>query len=239
MGRREQYQEAFEAARERAYPMVAAFERTAGYAVDRDELEAAARILACPLKVNPPNWQHGRIIYAAAREYMAEHPDETAPFLDIGTAKGFSACVMSWAIRDAKQARRIDSIDVMDPELPQLRNSVAEVDGPITLQQFVEPFVAPGVEISFHGDGSAYFLTGAVKAAKRIGFAFVDGKHQYEAVRAEIKALDKLQLPGDVIVFDDMQIEPVGRAVENNLVGYDLRTVKALGERIYGVALKL
>ena len=57
-------------------------------------VEAAARVLACPLKANPPNWQHGRVLYAGYRAYLAGLQRRVL-LLDIGTAKGFSAAAMS------------------------------------------------------------------------------------------------------------------------------------------------
>src|SRR3990172_8581667 len=86
--------EAYEAAcaleRTRRYPLVDDFEARQGFALDRARLEAAARVLACPIKARPPNWQHGRVLYALTRRYRltAEGP---LYCLDIGTAKGFSA----------------------------------------------------------------------------------------------------------------------------------------------------
>jgi hypothetical protein len=68
------YQDAFELERQQAYPVVDAFEARMGYALAKDRYEAAARVLACPVKRNPPNWHHGRIIYAAARKYLDGKP---------------------------------------------------------------------------------------------------------------------------------------------------------------------
>ncbi len=67
---REAYEAAFQTARLLEYPEVDAFEKRMGYAIQRDRLENAARVLACPLKTSPPHWQHGRVIYAATRKYL-------------------------------------------------------------------------------------------------------------------------------------------------------------------------
>src|SRR3989304_7206134 len=76
-------------------PPVEAYE--AAFALERTRLEAAARVLACPIKAGPPNWQHGRVLYALTRRYRltAEGP---LYCLDIGTAKGFSALCLLWAV---------------------------------------------------------------------------------------------------------------------------------------------
>ena len=61
-----QFHKAFELA-DRSYPVVDEFEQRMGFAVDRERLEDAAGVLACLLKKNPPKWQHGRVLYALAR----------------------------------------------------------------------------------------------------------------------------------------------------------------------------
>src|SRR5688572_20772364 len=83
------------------YPTLAALERRMGYAIDKRLLEGDAKILACPVKRNPPNWQHGRLIYAVLRKYLETQSDPVTLF-DCGTAKGFSALCMALALTDAK-----------------------------------------------------------------------------------------------------------------------------------------
>jgi cephalosporin hydroxylase len=48
----------------------------------------------------------------------------------------------------------------------------------------------------------------------RVGFAFVDGKHSFEEVTAELTLLAARQRAGDVVVVDDMQIAGVRDALE-------------------------
>lgn len=227
------YQRIFDEARAIEYPEIDRFEEARGVRVNREELNAAARVLACPLKVNAPHWQHGRVIYAAALA-RAAHPAEGL-FLDIGTAKGFSACVMTWVIATAGRDRKVVSVDVMSPIDPIRRNSVAELDGLKTLDQFVDPFINRQVTTEFHGCGiAAWFYK---PPHDRIAFAFVDGKHTYQGVRFEALEIAARQQTGDVIVFDDLQIEPVHRAVRE-LSGYHLEEITA-GPRRYAVAWRI
>jgi predicted O-methyltransferase YrrM len=206
------YDEAFERARKVEYPELDRFEALAGYAVNRERLEAAARVLQCPIKANAPNWQHGRVLYTLARQYI-EWAEAPTVFLDIGTAKGFSACVLSWAIADADVCdHRIVSVDIVDPEAFIARNSVIECEKLMTVQQFVAPFAAPGVDCKFYGKGSAHWLN-LTRADVHVGFAFVDGKHTFQAVAFEALSIEKRQREGDVIVFDDTQIPDVHKAV--------------------------
>lgn len=216
-----EYDAAFERERARDYSEVTELERRLGYSVERERLEACARVLACPVKVNAPNWQHGRVLYALARHYLA-CTYHAVTFLDIGTAKGFSACVMSWAIADAGMAdtgHAIASVDIVDPDAFIKRNSVAEVEKLQTVQQFVKPFIAPDVSVTFHGGGSAKWLREARAEKVNVGFAFIDGKHTFDAVMLEFIGLTKLQRTGDLLLFDDVQFPDIEKAVMR-ITGY-------------------
>lgn len=229
---RADYDAAFERERAMAYPAIDNFEQRMGFAVDRARLEAAARVLACPVKRNPPSWQHGRVIYAAARRYLTRRGMETSLFLDIGTAKGFSAVVMAWAIADSGASGYIESFDVVDPNARQRRNSVADLDDPLkTVWQLTRPFVL--LSPYFGCSGSA------AKEARgdRIHFAFVDGKHTFEAVTADAAGIKARQQPGDVIIFDDLQIPGVDDAV-GNLSGYTIERLACKPERQYAIATR-
>jgi predicted O-methyltransferase YrrM len=214
------------------YPAVDAFEQAMGYAIDRSKLESAARVLACPLKTNPPNWQHGRVLYAVARQYFESLPKETwISTLDIGTAKAFSALCVQWALNDSGRQGQVVSVDVINPRGVQSRNTVAELDGPVTLYQILEPWPeADSIEFC-HCTGIDYLRQGF----SRRHFAFVDGKHSGEVVAQEAALLAKRQEPGDLVVFDDVHIPDVAKAVAETK-GYDLTYLTAKPGRQYAIA---
>jgi predicted O-methyltransferase YrrM len=224
---REQYEAAFEKERANEYSVIDAFEQRMGFAVDRARLEAAARVLACPVKKNPPNWQHGRVIYSLGRAYLARK-GSNATWLDIGTAKGFSACAMSWAIADAGQTGVINSVDDIDPQSREPRNSI---DDGKTVEEFVALFRTADATIVFH------CVTDTKVYTARIGFAFVDGAHTYEGVKADIAVVTPRQQSGDIILFDDVHLDPVRRAVEETF-GYVFEIVTVLPTRQYAIAVK-
>lgn len=235
---RKQYDTIFERERHSSYPIIDAYEKMHGRAIDRTKLESMARTLACPLKVNPPNWQHGRVIYSTLRRYLEGPYDGRAIALDIGTAKGFSACVMSHAIADAGADYDIVSLDVIDPNARAIRNSVAELDGLKTIDEFVSGHINPSVMTTFHGGGSTPWLNYALRQNLRVGFAFVDGKHTHQQVYFEGMAISQLQKPGDVVVFDDCQIDPVCRAVDAlPESAYHINYID-IGLRVYAVAVR-
>jgi len=213
------YTRVFELERARTYPMVDAFER-GQFAIDRVKLEAAARVLACPVKANPPNWQHGRVIYSVARQYFSTRGFATPVLLvDIGTAKGFSALCLEWARLDAGVDGSVISVDVIDPRSHARRNTVAECEGGLkTLAEILAPWPEASNITFQHGTG-----IDLLSASKdRVHIAFVDGKHQVDVVRREGELLAARQLPGDVAIFDDAQIPGVAEAVGSLAGDYDI-----------------
>ena len=227
-----QYEEAFQKERAQKYPEIDDFVKE--FPIDKNLLESAARVLACPVKKNPPNWQHGRVIYAAVRDYAARTRRTGRPqqFLDIGTAKGFSALCMLWAAKDAQLPVKITSVDVIDPEGIERRNTVAEVTGPVTLHQILDSW-PESREIEFKKSTGIDWLE--KHPNDRVHFAFVDGKHSYETVKKEANLLTIRQSPGDMIVFDDVQIEGVAQAV-GELSRYRVRMLEAKDIRSYAIA---
>lgn len=227
---RDAYDQAFARERARDYPMVDAFEARAGYAVDRDRLLAAARVLACPVKANPPNWQHGRVLYAAARQAFAGTRGRVM-VLDIGTAKGFSAVCLKWALDDAGVAGHVVSVDVIDPRSRDARNTVGELEAPRTLTELLEPW-PEAAGISFLCSMGIAYLE---KYAGRIEFAFVDGKHTASVVWREGELLAARQHAGDVVIFDDVHLPDIRTAVAS-LPAYTVEWLTVLPNRAYAIA---
>lgn len=209
-----QYAEAFARERAQDYPAVAAYEARMGFALDRRKMEDAARVLACPIKASAPNWQHGRVIYAAARARLSA-VDERVYLLDIGTAKGYSALCAQWALEDSGRSGRVVSVDVIPPDARVRRNTVAEVDALRTLDEILEPYPSAR-QIAFR-ESTGIDVLHDTRWGHRIHVAFVDGKHSKDAVAAEWRLLASRQQPGDVAIFDDVQIP----AVRDGLVGAD------------------
>jgi hypothetical protein len=227
------YKRAWERERDQTYPVIDALELACGYAVPRGKLEGAARTLACPVKANPPNWQHGRVIYALSRKYLKA---QTGPVsvLDIGTAKGFSALCFLWSLGDAGVAGRIVSVDVLDPNAKVKRNTVLELDGFRTLYQTIFPWIEPG-QIDFRKQTGVEALSGSLD---RIHLAFIDGKHTFAAVLDETRLLAKRQHPGDLAIFDDAQIEGVDQAVLASGTLYDFQYLQPLPHRRYAIGTR-
>ena len=226
------YERAFEQERKHEYPAITAFENMIGFRVDRAELERAARVLACPVKAHPPNWQHGRVLYAVACIVLSGRKQADV-LLDIGTAKGFSALMLQWALLRMDIPGRVVSMDVINPSERIQRNTVAEVDGLKTLPEILQPW-PEARDVEFVHADSRLWLT---RYTDRVSVAFIDGKHTYEAVSWDASLLAVRQQAGDAIVFDDLQIPGIKRAVDA-LTGYDIQRIWAHKSRGYAVAWK-
>ncbi len=232
------YAAAFDLERQQAYPVVDAFEAELGFAIERSRLEGAARVLACPVKKNPPNWQHGRVLYAAAREYVAGINHDalrslglSLQVLDIGTAKGFSALCLLWACRDAGVFCTVTSVDVIDPDGRVARNTVTEVDGLLTLKETLSPWPESD-DIQFLESTGVNYLQ---STAHQTHIAFIDGKHTGVVVKQEGRLLAGRQKTGDLAIFDDMHLPDIAAAVNGLSDVYELRRLDILPTRGYAI----
>lgn len=230
---REEYALAFARESQRTYPIIDAFEQSSGFALDQRRLLEAARVLACPIKRSEPHWQHGRVLYAAAREYLSRGTEPVA-ILDIGSAKGFSALCLFWALREAGRDGWVTSVDVIDPQARERRNTVAEVDGLKTLAETLEPW-PEAQSIAFLQSTGIDWLQAH---PERVHIAFVDGKHTADVVRREGKLLTSRQQSGDLAIFDDVHIGDVSAAVTSLHHEYRLTYLQPLPNRAYAVGVR-
>ena len=227
------YARIFEAERQVRYDVIDAIEAREAFALDRQRLEDAARVLACPFKAHAPNWQHGRVLYALLRGYLAARAStEPVHVVDVGTAKGFSALCMQWALNDSRSVGDVTSVDVLDPEAAVRRNTVAELGGYLTLRQTLDPWPDAAAIRFLKATGES-----AIRAMSRVHFCYLDGKHTFDAVSEEIALLLQRQEPGDVVVFDDVQIDGVARAVKA-AAGYVRTCYEILPHRRFAIGVR-
>lgn len=227
------YRTGFNLERRNVYPCVDAFEQASGYALDREKLEAAARVLACPVKKNPPCWQHGRILYAATRIRLHGIAGPVNLF-EIGTAKGFGSLCLLWAMQDANHQGRVTSVDVIDPNGRIVRNTVAELEDIITLHETLMPWPEASL-IDFKQSTGIDYLNAH---EERIHVAFVDGKHSGAVVSQEGWLLSNRQVAGDVALFDDVHLPDVDKAVKGLAKVYELERFDLLPNRALMLAVR-
>lgn len=229
----EEYVDAYDKERVRGYDVVDELEKFLGYALSPDIYLPRARILACPVKQNPPNWQHGRVIYSVVSNYLRSL-EQTDPvtILDIGTAKGYSALCLFWALKDSGKSGQVYSVDVIDPTVRCLRNTVSELDGLKTLAETLAPFPEAGNVIFEQSTG----LQWLANHPERVHVAFVDGKHTGAVVEAEGELLAVRQQPGDVAIFDDVHLRGIYHAMYALKKLYDMEFVTIRpNERAYAI----
>jgi predicted O-methyltransferase YrrM len=226
------YEEAFNLELAHEYPLVDAFEQRMGHRIALEKLEAAARVLACPIKKHLPNWQHGRILYALARNYCTGQIDVN--MLDIGTAKGFSALCLLWALRDADVIGTVTSVDVLDPQARVKRNTVAEVDGFKTLAEILAPW-PEAQAIKFKQRTGGEELS---DGRSRIHVCFIDGKHDAKTVAMEGYHLAQRQMVGDLAIFDDVHLDEVWQAVKILKPKYEIERLQILPHRAYAIGVR-
>lgn len=229
----ETYARIFAEERAREYPVVDAFEQRMGFAIARARLEEAACVLSCPFKAVPPNWQHGRVLYAATRRYLTDRPELLhVRTLDIGTAKGFSALIVRFACEDAAREAESFSVDVMPPGERVRRNTPAEVDGLKTLHEILAPWPEASRITFLQATGVEWLKS----HSDRIHVAFVDGKHSGQVVEHEGLLLAQRQQRGDLVIFDDVHIPDVGAAVDSLAKLYEIERLQILPKRAYAIA---
>jgi predicted O-methyltransferase YrrM len=228
----EDYRLVFAKERQNVYPVVDAFEQKCGYWLDKGKVEMAAKVLACPIKKNPPNWQHGRVLYAAARAYLSH--DAGISVLDIGTAKGFSALCLQWALEDSESIGLVTSVDIIDPTARVVRNTIAEVDGPVTLAETLAPWPEASQIRFVQSEGLDWLRN----HPERIHIAFVDGSHHAETVWKEGLYLADRQEPGDLAIFDDIDRVDITAAVASLKHKYRFEYLEVLPNRHYAIGVR-
>src|SRR3546814_7812068 len=76
-------------------------EASQGFAIDRGWMEQLALHTQVVIKQSRLNYNHGRLLYAVLRRYLAECRSAQAAIFVTGTARGFSALCMALALQDA------------------------------------------------------------------------------------------------------------------------------------------
>ena len=205
-----------------------------------DQLALATQVVP---KDEQLDWSHGYLLYAALGSYLRRTPSERpVTIFETGTARGFSAICMAQALRTAGRAGTILTVDVLHAERPIYWNSIADVDGPRTRLELLEPWS------ELVGD-HIVFLRGDVDVAleqlglPRIHFAFLDAEHTYDAVRRELAFVAAHQQAGDVIVCDDYTpnaFPEIVRAVDElaSSGSYELETYVSSPDRGYAYLQK-
>lgn len=247
------YLSLWEEARATASPDVAAFEAEAGFSVDAAWLDDLALHTQIVIKESRLCYQHGRVLYAALRRYLAGLAREwdalgvpqgrrVAGIFETGTARGFSSVCMAKALADADCAGKIVTVDLLPHTTRMYWNCIDDHEGPKSRAELLSPWaelVDPYL-VFIESDNRIGIRRTAMG---RIHFAFLDGAHGYEDVAAEFSMVQQRQKAGDVIVFDDYNpvlFPGIIRGVDEGCVrwGYEKQVIGSGDARAYVIARK-
>lgn len=199
---REDYQSLFEQAKKLEYPQIDELEARLGFAVDREWLDELAFHTQIVKKKSDLGYPHGRLLYSLLRHMIHDRQIDFVTILETGTARGFSALCMAKALEDANVEGRIITVDVLSHLKRQIWNCIDDHDGPKSRSEILEPWTHLLRKIVFIQGDTLYALPRL--GLDRIHFAFLDAQHIESSVLQEFEVVQKRQIPGDIIVFDDV-----------------------------------
>jgi predicted O-methyltransferase YrrM len=149
-----------------------------------------------------PDFHYAMVLFSVARDYMRKN---SGPFalLETGTAKGFSALLLSRAsILEDKQAT-VYTLDIIPHDLPRFWNVFGDrALGKRTRAELLIDFSQEAARIRFLA-GDTRETVSQVNAP-RIHIGFLDAMHEYIPLKREFDFLSKRQESGDLVVFDDV-----------------------------------
>lgn len=238
----EEYRKIWGRARAANYPAIDDFERQTGFGISLEWLHDLALHTQVVIKASDINYQHGRVLYAALRRYIADHgKSESVVVLETGTARGYSSVCMARALIDSEAIGQVITIDTLPHKKPMFWNCIDDHDGRKTRAELLQPWRRETERVTF--------LTGRVEPSlhrlglTRIRFAFLDASHEYRDVIKEFRYVAAHQSVGDVVVLDDLtpaMFDGVVRAVSTiELEGeYEVRRLSASSARGYAIAIR-
>lgn len=240
---RAEYLRLWEEARKRTHADIDSFERSSGFAVDRDWLDELALHTQIVVKNNELNYQHGRILYSVVRRRLSSlQPGLACRCFETGTARGYSAVCAARAIMDAVRQGSIVTVDILPHNTPMIWNCIDDLDRKKSRRELLLRYENLTEMITFVQMRTEDALQQI--AMNRIHFAFLDAQHTYEAVAAELEFVVARQLADDVIVLDDVtpsQFPGVVAAVEEleRDNRYSVERIASSGARGYAVATRI
>jgi len=112
---------------------------------------------------------------------------------------------MSRALMDANTNGKIYSIDILPHDIKMYWNCIDDHDGMKSRKELLKNWSKETDNIIFINDSSSNFIKKF--HIDRIHFAFLDAEHKFNNVIEEFKYVEKKQLSGDRIFFDDVTPE--------------------------------
>ena len=242
-GSEAQYQSLFREAASRSFPETKDIEASVKFSIDTDWVNNLALHTQVVRKPGL-NWQHGRVLYALLRSHISSASEaiESITVFETGTARGFSALCMAKALVDSGQPGMIITVDSLPHNDKMYWNCISDVDGPKSRGELLNRWPVEVGRVMFLQALTPHSL--ARIGLDRIHFAFLDAQHTFDSVVDEYEYVAARQLPGDIIVFDDVTpgvFDGVVKAVEKirSLGEYEIVKLGREQERGYALARRL
>lgn len=149
-----------------------------------------------------PDFYYAIVLFSVAREYVKQKKGPLT-VLETGTAKGFSALLLSRAtILEGKQAS-IYTLDIVPHEHPRFWNVFGDQSsGKRTRAELLKDYPVETQRIKFLSGDSAETMSQL--NTPRIHIGFLDAMHEYIPLRAEFDYVSSRQKAGDLVIFDDV-----------------------------------
>ena len=202
------------------------------------EIEDLALNTQIVIKKSKPNYNHGFLIFAALSHYLLTSRKEgQISCLDIGTARGFSALLMSLVLKKYNKPNSIITIDTVPHTEKRKWNCILDGKEGISRKEIVDRFTYSQNIIFMNGKSSEILKR---LHMNRIEFAFVDGDHRWRSLKHEIEFIEGRQEKNDIILFDDFtpkNYPDVVKAVNKLAKKYHVKTF-GNSERGYALLTK-
>ena len=155
-------------------------------------------------KIRTINYERGILLYSLIAKYRPKN------VLEIGTAEGYSALCMAWAMTDYDIDGRIFTIDPKPFDVPTKRKITWEKNPKyesvmLSTKELWNKFVNKEwiKKIEVLTGSSGEILQKKTKEFPKIDMGFIDGHHAYEAVIHDFHAFLKTASESFSLLFDD------------------------------------
>lgn len=243
---KEEYLRLWKSAKIEKFPDVDNYEKNTGFKIDDTWYHNLALHTQVVKKKSKLNYAHGRLLYSTLRKYINELKEKNKSLhlriIETGTARGFSSLCMAKALNDSNCDGNIITIDIIPNNKKIYWNCVDDHEAKKTRLELLSNW-------SILVDKYLTFIEGESSnelkkiSISRVNFAFLDGAHTYKDVMNEFSHINKQQLSGDIIFFDDYNkkkfpgiVQAVDRICYEEK--YDKQELYSSKERGYVIAKK-
>ena len=182
-------------------------------------------------KIKTINYERGILLYSLIAKYRPKN------VLEIGTAEGYSALCMAWAMTDCKINGKIFTVDPKPFDVPiereitwekNSKNNTIMLSTKELWNKFANKEWIKKIEVftGFSGE----ILEKKTKELPKMDMGFIDGHHRYEAVTHDFHAFLQIASENFLLLFDDYAYHVdmgVSKAINEEIVpNFDVTLIK-------------